>query len=176
MKINDTNKIGDSRVCALHFTKSDFKPNLSTISKLPEISPARKFLLSSAIVSITVKEPRSSSGTLKKLNHKCIVKDLLDMEEMEMSIVQEETTSSVQTQTDLTMEDIFDLESAKNSLKQAQTKTNQKKMVSNFLVELGYTASVAKSMLKYPEKITRKPKYTQDDICTALTLKSIRNG
>ena len=98
------------------------------------------------------------------------------MEEMEMSIMQEETTSSVQTQTDLTMEDIFDLESAKNSLKQAETKTNKKKMVSNFLVELGYTASVAKSMLKYPEKITRKPKYTQDDICTALTLKSIRNG
>ena len=172
----DTNEIGDSRVCALHFAKSDFKPNLSTFLEIPEISSKRKFLLPSAIPSLTVKEPRSPSGTLKKLNHKCIIKDLLEMEEMEMSIMQEETTSSVQTQTDLTMEDIFDLESAKNSLKQAQTKTNQKKMVSNFLVELGYTASVAKSMLKYPEKITRKPKYTQDDICTALTLKSIRNG
>jgi len=57
------------------------------------------------------------------------------MEEMEMSIVQEETTCSVQTQTDLTMEEIFDLESAKNSLKHAETKTNKKKMVSNFLVD-----------------------------------------
>ena len=82
------------------------------------------------------------------------------MEEMEMSIVQEETTSFVQTQADLTMENIFDLESAKNSLKQAETKTNKKNMVLNFLVELGYTASVAKSMLKYLEKITRKPKCT----------------
>jgi len=57
------------------------------------------------------------------------------MEEMEMSIVQEETTCSVQTQTDLTMEEIFDLESAKNSLKHAETKTNKKKMVPNFLVD-----------------------------------------
>ena len=45
-------------MCALHFAKSDFKPNLRTFSKLPEISPARKFLLSSAIPSITVKEPK----------------------------------------------------------------------------------------------------------------------
>jgi len=113
----DTNEIGDSRVCALHFAKSDFKPNLSTFLEIPEISSKRKFLLPSAIPSLTVKEPRSPSGTLKKLNHKCIIKDLLEMEEMEMSIMQEETTSSVQTQTDLTMEDIFDLESAKNSLR-----------------------------------------------------------
>ena len=135
LKIDETIEIGDSRVCSLHFTKSDFKPNLSTFSELPEISSARKFLLSSAIPSITVKETRSPSGTLKKLNHKRIITELLEMEEMEMSIVQEETTCSVQTQTDLTMEEIFDLESAKNSLKHAETKTNKKKMVSNFLVD-----------------------------------------
>ena len=63
LKIDDTNEIGDSRVCALHFAKSDFQPNLRTFSKLPEISPARKFLLSSAIPSITVKEPRSTLST-----------------------------------------------------------------------------------------------------------------
>ena len=62
-KIDENNEIGDSRVCDLHFAKSDFKPNLRTFSKLPEISPARKFLLSSAIPSITVKEPRSPLST-----------------------------------------------------------------------------------------------------------------
>ena len=44
LKIDETNEIGDSRVCSLHFTKSDLKPNCSISSaKLSEISPARKF-------------------------------------------------------------------------------------------------------------------------------------
>ena len=41
LKIDETNEIGDSRVCSLHF-----KPNLSTSAKLSEISPTRKFFLS----------------------------------------------------------------------------------------------------------------------------------
>ena len=40
LKIDENNEIRDSRVCSLHF-----KPNLSPSAKLPEISPARKFLL-----------------------------------------------------------------------------------------------------------------------------------
>ena len=49
LKIDETIEIGDRRVCSLHFTKSDFKPNLSTFSELSEISSARKFILSSVI-------------------------------------------------------------------------------------------------------------------------------
>ena len=65
-------------MCALHFDKSDFIPNLSTFSKLPKISPARKFLLSSAIPSINVKEPRSPLSTFlvkfQKKASKCFSK------------------------------------------------------------------------------------------------------
>ena len=51
LKIDNTNEIGDSRVHALHFAQSDFQPNLNTtFSKLPKISPARKFFLSSAFL------------------------------------------------------------------------------------------------------------------------------
>ena len=63
LKIDDTNEIGESRECALHFAKSNFKPNLRTFSKLPEISSARKFPLSSAIPSTTVTEPKSPLST-----------------------------------------------------------------------------------------------------------------
>ena len=41
LKIDETNEIGDSRVCSLHF-----KPNLITSAKLSEFSPARNFFLS----------------------------------------------------------------------------------------------------------------------------------
>ena len=78
LKIDDTNEIGDSRECALHFAKSGFQPNLRTFSKLSEISPARKFLLSSAIPSINVKEPRSPFSTFlvkfQKKASKCFSK------------------------------------------------------------------------------------------------------
>lgn len=153
----------DQRVCSLHFQETDFKPDI--MSQLG-MTPSKKQILSSAVPTLNALDTRAQSGALKKLNHKRIIQEILQKEE-EVEITTEVKFSTIQTQTDLTMADMIDMESAKKSLRQTETKATKKIKISNHLVELGYSESVAKNMLRNPKK--RKQKYSQVGIVTFLS-------
>lgn len=130
----------------------------------------KKELLPNAIPSLNVTEgfTKKRSLALEKLNQKRIIQEVLEDEEMELcaSELCARSTADAGTQTDLTLLDVLQLPTE-------PTKIEKQQIVENHLLELGFTEAVAKNMLKNPK---RKGKYTQDEVCTALMLKSIRNN
>ena len=106
--------VKDPRVCEKNFKPCVFKSNFSTI-------PRRKTLYATAVPSIQEQKPETSTKSIKKMNQRRLINELLEVEFCESVMVEPNemgtSSSDAQTQTDLSLENISDLENLVNSRK-----------------------------------------------------------